>query len=158
MLDAFADNRLRKYHTKLIVAGEFYENEEGYREKIKDLQLEPWVELHTEFIPNDLVNAYFSACDIVTQPYKTATQSGVTQIAFHFEKAMLVTKVGGLAEIVPHGLIGYALTPDAKAIAEALVDFFENNRQAEFESNVIKEKNKYAWSKLTEKIIALSQK
>ncbi|MDD2622084.1 MAG: glycosyltransferase [Bacteroidales bacterium] len=158
LLDAFADNRLRKYHTKLIVAGEFYENEEGYREKIKDLQLEPWVELHTEFIPNDLVNAYFSACDIVTQPYKTATQSGVTQIAFHFEKAMLVTKVGGLAEIVPHGLIGYTLAPDAKTIAEALVDFFENNRQAEFESNVIKEKNKYAWSKLTEKIIALSQK
>ncbi|NLE63707.1 MAG: glycosyltransferase [Bacteroidales bacterium] len=155
LLDAFADNRLRKFNTKLIVAGEFYEDETLYRQKIKDLQLEPWIELHTDFIPNNKVNAYFSACDIVTQPYKTATQSGVTQIAFHFEKAMLVTKVGGLAEIVPHGLIGYAVAPQVNDIADALYDFFEHNRQESFEKNVINEKSKYAWNKLTAQINSL---
>ena len=155
LLDAFADNRLRKFNTKLIVAGEFYEDETLYRQKIKDLQLEPWIELHTDFIPNNKVNAYFSACDIVTQPYKTATQSGVTQIAFHFDKAMLVTKVGGLAEIVPHGLIGYAVDPQVNDIANALYDFFEHNRQESFEKNVINEKSKYAWNKLTAQINSL---
>lgn len=155
LLDAFVDNRLRKFNTKLIVAGEFYEDETLYRQKIKDLQLEPWIELHTDFIPNNKVNAYFSACDIVTQPYKTATQSGVTQIAFHFDKAMLVTKVGGLAEIVPHGLIGYAVDPQVNDIANALYDFFEHNRQESFEKNVINEKSKYAWNKLTAQINSL---
>lgn len=155
LLDAFADNCLRKFNTKLIVAGEFYEDETLYRQKIKDLQIEPWIELHTDFIPNNKVNAYFSACDIVTQPYKTATQSGVTQIAFHFEKAMLVTKVGGLAEIVPHGLIGYAVAPQVNDIADALYDFFEHNRQESFEKNVINEKSKYAWNKLTAQINSL---
>lgn len=155
LLDAFADSRLRKFNTKLIVAGEFYEDETLYRQKIKDLKLESFVELHTDFIPNDKVNAYFSACDIVTQPYKTATQSGVTQIAFHFEKAMLVTKVGGLAEIVPHGLIGYAVAPEANAIADALYDFYEHNRQEYFEKNVINEKSKYTWNKLTAQINTL---
>jgi len=158
LLDAFADKRLRAFNTKLIVAGEFYEDENLYLEKIKKLHLEPLVELHTNFIPNSLVNAYFSACDIITQPYKTATQSGVTQIGFHFEKAMLVTKVGGLAEIVPHGIIGYAVAPDAKEIADALVDFYENQRQQNFEANVIKEKDKYSWDKLTTKIQSLYEK
>lgn len=157
LIEAFADPRLRKFNIKLIVAGEFYENESSYKDKIKELNLESLVVLHTDFIPNAMVNAYFSACDIVTQPYKTATQSGVTQIAFHFEKAMLVTKVGGLAEIVPHGVIGYATAPDSQEIAEALLDFYENNRQQPFETNVIKEKDKYAWDKLTGKIQSLYQ-
>ncbi len=157
LLEAFADERLRIYNTKLIIAGEFYEDENLYLEKIKKFKLESWVELRTDFIPNSLVNAYFSACDIVTQPYKTATQSGVTQIGFHFEKAMLVTKVGGLAEIIPHGIIGYAVAPNAKEIANALVDFYENQRQQTFETNVIKEKDKYSWSQLTTNIQSLYQ-
>jgi glycosyltransferase involved in cell wall biosynthesis len=155
LLDAFADERLRQYNTKLIVAGEFYEGELFYRQKIKELELENLVILHTDFIPNDKVNVYFSVCDIITQPYKTATQSGVTQIAFHFNKSMLVTKVGGLAEIVPHGVIGYAVAPESSEIAASLVDFYENNRQEIFEKNIIKEKNKYAWNILTAKIQSL---
>jgi len=157
LLEAFADERLRKYNTKLIIAGEFYEDKAVYEDKIKNLHLESWVELRTDFIPNSLVNAYFSACDIITQPYKTATQSGVTQIGFHFEKAMLVTKVGGLAEIIPHGIIGYAVAPDTNEIADALVDFYENQRQQTFEANVIKEKDKYSWTRLTTKIQSLYQ-
>ncbi|NLJ83064.1 MAG: glycosyltransferase [Bacteroidales bacterium] len=157
LLEAFADERLRKYNTKLIVAGEFYEDENLYLNQIKKLNIESWVELHTDFIPDSLVNAYFSACDIIAQPYKTATQSGVTQIGFHFEKAMLVTKVGGLPEIIPHGIIGYAVEPQPNEIADALVDFFQNQRQQSFEQNVINEKDKYAWHRLTAKIQSLYQ-
>ena len=149
LLDAFADNRLKEAGVKLLVAGEFYGDPEPYLNKIKELGIEDRVVLCTDFIPDSEVNRYFSAADIVAQPYKTATQSGVTQIAFHFEKPMLVTNVGGLAEIVPDGKIGYVTEPDSEQIADALCRFFAENRQAEFEKNVVEEKKKYAWSAFT---------
>lgn len=150
LLDAFGNKRLRELNVKLIVAGEFYGNEEQYMKQIKDLGIEDRVELHTYFIPDDKVNNYFCAADIVAQPYKTATQSGVTQVAFHFEKSMLVTNVGGLPEIVPHGKIGYVVEPDANEIAKALIDFYENEREKEFEQNVKEEKRKYEWANMIE--------
>lgn len=148
LLEAFANPRLRELNVKLIVAGEFYGNEEVYMKQIKDFGIQDRVELHTYFIPDNKVNNYFCAADIVAQPYKSATQSGVTQIAFHFEKSMLVTNVGGLPEIVPHGKIGYVVEPDADDIAKALIDFYENNREQEYENNVKLEKQKYAWSNM----------
>lgn len=150
LLDAFGNERLRELNVKLIVAGEFYGNEEQYMKQIKDLGIEDRVELHTYFIPDDKVNNYFCSADIVAQPYKTATQSGVTQVAFHFEKSMLVTNVGGLPEIVPHGKIGYVVEPDANEIAKALIDFYENEREKEFEQNVKEEKRKYEWVNMIE--------
>lgn len=150
LLDAFGNKRLRELNVKLIVAGEFYGNEEQYMKQIKDLGIEDRVELHTYFIPDDKVNNYFCAADIVAQPYRTATQSGVTQVAFHFEKSMLVTNVGGLPEIVPHGKIGYVVEPDANEIAKALIDFYENEREKEFEQNVKEEKRKYEWVNMIE--------
>ena len=150
LLGAFADERLRQQNVKLIVAGEFYGDPEPYYKQIKDLRIEDRVVLCTDFIPDSEVNRYFSAADIVAQPYKTATQSGVTQIAFHFEKPMLVTNVGGLPEIVPDGKIGYVTEPDAKQIADALYRFFQEHKQEEFERNVAEEKKKYAWSRFVE--------
>lgn len=150
LLDAFGNKRLRELNVKLIVAGEFYGNEEQYMKQIKDLGIEDRVELHTYFIPDDKVNNYFCAADIVAQPYRTATQSGVTQVAFHFEKSMLVTNVGGLPEIVPHGKIGYVVEPDANEIAKALIDFYENEREKEFEQNVKEKKRKYEWVNMIE--------
>lgn len=150
LLEAFADDRLRNRNVKLIVAGEFYGDPEPYLKKIKDLGIEEKMVLCTDFIPDSEVNRYFSAADIVAQPYKTATQSGVTQIAFHFEKPMLVTNVGGLPEIVPNGKIGYVVEPNPKSIADALCRFFTENKQQEFERNVVEEKKKYAWSTFIE--------
>ena len=158
MLEAFADDRLRQQNVKLIVAGEFYGDPEPYLKKIKDLGIEEKVVLCTDFIPDSEVNRYFSAADIVAQPYKTATQSGVTQIAFHFEKPMLVTHVGGLAEIVPDGKIGYVVEPDSKQIADALCKFFEKHKQEEFEKNVVEEKKKYAWTTFTAAIDSVLKK
>jgi len=98
------------------------------------------------------VKNYFSIADIVAQPYRSATQSGVSQIAYHFEKPMLVTNVGGLSEIVPHGKVGYVVEPEPVHIANALFDFFTNKRSAEFTENLKTEKQKYAWSKMTSAI------
>lgn len=152
LLEAFADERLRKFPLKLIVAGEFYENPEPYLSQIAKLKLGNFVELRTVFIPDSEVRNYFSVADIVAQPYRTATQSGVSQIAYHFEKPMLVTNVGGLAEIVPHGKVGYVVDVEPAKIADALVDFYENKRAAEFIENIKTEKLKYAWSQMTEAI------
>ena len=157
LLDAFADSRLKDLNVKLIVAGEFYGDPQPYLEQVRRLGIGDRVVLATDFIPDHEVNRYFGACDIVAQPYKSATQSGVTQIAFHFEKPMLVTDVGGLAEIVPHGKIGYVVAPDAHEIADALADYFENRREEVFTQGVREDKKKYAWSSMTEAIDGLLQ-
>ena len=157
LLEAFADDRFKSANVKLLVAGEFYGDSALYLNKIKELQIEDRVVLCTDFIPDSEVNRYFSAADIVAQPYKTATQSGVTQIAFHFEKPMLVTNVGGLPEIVPDGKIGYVVEPEAQQIADALCRFFAENKQEEFERNIVEEKKKYAWSRFVERMGELCQ-
>ena len=152
LLDAFADGRLRKYPVKLIVAGEFYDDPKPYLEQIEKHGLNDFIIIENQYIKDDDVKYYFNAVDIVVQPYKTATQSGVTQIAYHFEKPMLVTNVGGLGEIIPNGKVGYVVEPNTSAIAEALVDFCENDRYDNFVEGVRDEKQKYQWSNMTEAI------
>ncbi|MBR4804196.1 MAG: glycosyltransferase [Bacteroidales bacterium] len=158
LLEAFANEWLRQSDVKLIVAGEFYGDSAPYLQQIEQLGIADKVVLCTDFIPDSEVNRYFSVADIVAQPYKTATQSGVTQIAFHFEKPMLVTNVGGLAEIVPDGKIGYVVEPDKDQIAMALRRFFEENKKDEFEANIVEEKQKYSWSRFTDAIETVAGK
>ncbi len=148
LINAFADERLRKFPVKLLVAGEYYSNPESYLKLIAEKKLEEFIELRTDFIPDDEVRLYFSAVDMVVQPYKSATQSGVTQIGYHFNKPMLVTNVGGLSEIIPDGKIGYVVEPASQKIADALVDFYENERMAEFEANMSEEKKKFSWANM----------
>ena len=157
LLKAFADNRLNNGKNKLIVAGEFYEDNAIYMDLIEKYQLQESIVLATKFIPDEEVVNYFCAADIIVQPYKHATQSGVTQIAYHFEKPMLVTDVGGLKEIVPHNKVGYVTNPDEKEVAEALIDFYENNRSQEFINGVKEEKQKYTWQTMIDNIYNLYQ-
>lgn len=157
LLKAFADNRLNNGKNKLIVAGEFYEDNSVYMDLIEKYQLQESIVLATKFIPDEEVVNYFCAADIIVQPYKHATQSGVTQIAYHFEKPMLVTDVGGLKEIVPHNKVGYVTNPDEKEVAEALIDFYENNRSQEFINGVKEEKQKYTWQTMIDNIYNLYQ-
>lgn len=149
LIDAFADDRLRKNDVKLIVAGEFYDDEKPYLEQIKKHNLEDFIIIENQYISDDNVKYYFNVADIVVQPYKSATQSGVTQIAYHFEKPMLVTNVGGLGEIIPDGKVGYVVEPKPSSIADALVDFFENGRFDAFVEGVRDEKQTYQWSNMT---------
>ena len=148
LLEAFADARLAQLPIKLIIAGEFYEDAAPYEALIERHQLENRLVRATDFIPNELVADYFCAADLVVQPYKNATQSGVSQIAYHFERPMLVTDVGGLAELVPNEIVGYVVPPTAQAIADALVDFYANGREEEFAAGVRAEARKFSWEVL----------
>ena len=152
LLKAYADIRFRSMNVRLIVAGEFYSGSEKYLELEKELGLEGMIVWKSDFVPDSEVRYCFGAADIIVQPYKSATQSGVTQIAYHFEKPMLVTDVGGLAEIVPDGKVGYVVKPETDAIADALVDFFGNGRQEQFTDGILQEKKKYAWSNMTRSV------
>ena len=133
----------------LIIAGEFYEDEDKYLQQISRLGLKNNVIVKNEFVPDADLPKYFGAADLIVQPYKSATQSGVTQVAFHFEKPMLVTNVGGLGEIVHDGKMGYAVDPNPKAIADAIVDYFESDRKESFIEYLRAEKKKYDWDKMT---------
>jgi len=152
LLKAMADERLKSRQMKVIVAGEFYTNPEPYLKIIEDNNLKDAIILRTDFIPDSKVADFFNAVDLVVQPYKDATQSGVTQVAYHFEKPMITTNVGGLAEIVPHGKVGYVVNPDATEIATAILHFFEGNKSGEFVENLKIEKQKYTWDKMIETI------
>lgn len=153
LLQAMADSRLKDI--RLIIAGEFYSDSEPYLRLIRELGLEEKVILHTDYIPNEQINRYFCAADLVVQPYKTATQSGVTQIGYHFNKAMLVTDVGGLGEIIADGKSGYVVKPEISAIADAIVDFYDQGRQADFEQETMKLKEQFSWNKMTDVMMEL---
>lgn len=155
LLAAMADERLEQLGVRLIVAGEFYGDAKPYEEQLRSLDLGGRVVMHTDFIPDSEVNRYFCAADIVAQPYKSATQSGVTQIAFHFERPMLVTNVGGLPEIVPDGQVGFVVEPEPQAIADALVRYFAEDWHDRLTEGVRREKRKYLWSNMTEAIETL---
>ena len=152
LLKAIADERIDDYPIKLIVAGEFYEKKEPYLQMIDNYKINDKVIICDRYIPDEEVKNFFNMADMVVQPYRSATQSGVTQVAYHFGKPMLVTDVGGLREIVPDGVVGYVVEPQPDKIADAICDFYDNDRKEFFEKNIIEEKKKYEWSKMTETI------
>jgi D-inositol-3-phosphate glycosyltransferase len=154
LIEAFADDRLKNRKLKLIIAGEFYEESKPYKEMISKYNIKDII-LFERFINDEEVRIFFSAADLIVQPYKSATQSGVTQIAYHFEKPMLVTNVGGLKEIVPDGKCGYVVNTDPEEIANAITDFYENNRQESFIKGIKIEKEKYLWSRMTASVLGV---
>ena len=137
-------------HLKLIVAGEFYDDENFYKNLIQAQDIENEVVIKSDFIADEQVRYYFAAADIVVQPYRSATQSGISQIAYHFEKPMLVSNVGGLPEIVPHGVAGYVVEPTPQYIADALADFYKNDRLTAFTEGVIEQKKRFSWEAMVE--------
>ncbi|MDY0104544.1 MAG: glycosyltransferase [Lentimicrobium sp.] len=145
LLKAMVNPEIRALNIKLIVAGEFYTDSKPYYELIKSLGIEDVVIMSNDFIPDGDVNKYFSACDVVVQPYKSATQSGVTQIAYHFNKPMIITNVGGLGEFVPDGIAGFVVEPNSEAVAESIISFYKENREKVFSANVAELKEKYSW-------------
>lgn len=158
LLKAMAEPELAKMdNVKLIIAGEFYGDSAPYFKLISDLNLETRVVLRTDYIPNEAINSYFCASDLIVQPYKTATQSGVTQIGYHFGKPMLVTNVGGLPEIIGDKVSGYVVEPNERAIAQAIADFYNNNRYDSFAAATLERKKDFEWDKLTRAIINLSE-
>jgi glycosyltransferase involved in cell wall biosynthesis len=151
LLAAMADERIQHGKIRLVVAGEFYEDSKPYLDLIASLQLGDAVIMRTEFIPDSDVKYYLCAADLVVQPYRSATQSGVTPLAYHFEKPMLVTNVGALPDMVPHEKVGLVTSPDAASLADGILRFFELGA-GHFIPHIREEKKKYTWQKMEESI------
>lgn len=155
LLEAMTLPETRENNIKLIVAGEFYTASKPYLEFINKHGIADRVILRTDFIPDSEVSLYFSAADLVVQPYKHATQSGVTQIAYHFGVPMVVTNVGGLAEFIPDGKVGYVVEPNPKAVAEGISRFFNNRKSLPFKDFIEQEKKRYSWDYFVASILKL---
>jgi glycosyltransferase involved in cell wall biosynthesis len=152
-----ANKGIKKANIKLLIAGEFYEDEKQYHELIQQYNLQDQVILRTNFIPDSEVRSYLCAADCVIQPYRNATQSGVTPLAYHFEKPMVVTNVGGLPSLVPHKKVGLVAEPEPTAIAEAILEFYSLGEEF-FIPHLRSEKQKYSWAVLTKAIRDLADK
>lgn len=151
------DNASETAGLKLLVAGEFYEDEKQYLELIDKWDLKDRVILKTAFIPDSEVRYYLCAADAVVQPYRSATQSGVTPLAYHFEKPMIVTNVGGLPSLVPHRKSGLVTEPDPRAIAGSIMQFYRLGENY-FIPHLRSEKQKFSWQNIVDAVIVLASK
>ena len=155
LLNAMKIIKEKGNNIKLLIAGEFYEDEKPYRDLIEANQIHDLLIMRTEFIADNDVKYYLCAADAVVQPYRNATQSGVTPLAYHFEKPMIVTNVGSLPALVPDGKVGLVAEPEARSIAAAIVRYFELGENY-FIPHLRSEKQKYSWQNLTDAIIKLA--
>ncbi|MBI3234790.1 MAG: glycosyltransferase [Bacteroidetes bacterium] len=157
LIRTMAHPLIKELSVKAIIAGEFYEDAKPYEDLIDELGVRNQLVMKTDFIPNSEVSKYFSAADIVVQPYHSATQSGVTQIAYYYGNPMLVTNVGGLAELVPHQEVGYVSSQEIDEIASYIVDFYKNNRMEEMSKKVVENSYKFSWSNMVESLLKLAK-
>ncbi|MCJ7801362.1 MAG: glycosyltransferase, partial [Candidatus Marinimicrobia bacterium] len=142
----------------VIVAGECYEKTEKYSDIIKKLKIQESVDLKLKFIPDKEVSEYFSAADVVALPYRTATQSGITQIAYNFNRPVIVSDVGGLAEIVLNGKTGFVVKPDSNEFAKAIVKYFKEDKFDEFSNYIQNHKQLFTWEKFADNLMKLAKK
>lgn len=136
---------------KLLIAGEFYEDQTNYTALLNDASIKDSLIIHTEFIPDSMVKYYLCAADCVVQPYRNATQSGVTPLAYHYEVPMIVTNVGGLPSLVPDKKVGLVAEPNAESVAEKVKDYFDLGEEF-FLPHLREEKKKYSWDKMVDNI------
>ena len=155
LLEAMADPAVKKAGIRLLVAGEFYEEQKGYQEQIDLLGIRDQLYLRTDFIPDSEVKYYLCAADAVIQPYRNATQSGVTPLAYHFEKPMVVTNVGGLPALVPDKKVGLVTEPDPAAIAGGILQFYQLGEDY-FIPHLREEKKKYSWDRMVSSLTQLA--
>ena len=153
LIEALGVEAVKELDLHLIVAGEFYEDQKKYLDLIDRLGLTDSITIRSDYIPQEDVKYYFCASNLVAQTYRSATQSGVTQIAYQFDRPMLVTNVGGLPEIVPDDECGFVVDPNPDAIAHAIVRFFKENKEKVFSENVARKKHELSWKYFTEKFL-----
>jgi D-inositol-3-phosphate glycosyltransferase len=154
LIESFARSEEAKKQYKLIVAGEFYDDPTPYFDQIKNLGIEDLVIIRNQYIPDNQIKYYFSIADLITQTYRTATQSGISQLAFHFEKPLLVTRVGGLGEIVIDGKTGYVADADVDSITAQINQFIADKDKMDYLPAIQEEKKKYTWKAFVETLLA----
>lgn len=162
LIDALAELIEKDNSYKLLAVGEFYDDEKFYRDKVETLKLNAHVKLLNQFIPNEEVAKYFEPADLVVLPYRSATQSGILNLAYGFLKPVLVTNVGGLAEFVDNGKTGYVIKPDSqKDLVEGIINFFRQRQNVNFAENISNRVTKNSFNNLPslfEEIISDSEK
>jgi len=148
---------LSKIDITLLIVGEFWKNKNQYIDLIKNLRIEDKIIIVDKYVPNEEVGKYFSAADVVVQPYVSATGSGIVQIAFGFNKPVISTGVGSLLEVVEDGKTGYLVSPGSSSeLAKAIVKFFENKKSGEFIENIKKENYRFSWDRIVDAIEELT--
>ena len=153
LLQAMPIIRQQLENVKLMVVGAFGSDKEDYLTIIREHHLEQNIEVIDGYTPDHEVEKYFAGCDLVVLPYESATQSGIVQIAYGFEKPVIVTNVGGLPDVVIDGKTGYIVpSQQPKALAEAIVRYFQLQKEQEFTENVRKEAYRFSWDRMTEKV------
>ena len=157
LIEAMSDPAIQAAGIKLVIAGEFYESPTPYLEQINALGLSDCISVYNEYIGERDVKLYVSAADFIIQPYRNATQSGVTPMAYHFLKPMLVTNVGGLADTVPHDKVGLVVEPNPSAIAKGILQLYDRGT-AHFMQHLVSEKKKYSWEQMRQSFLTLYQK
>jgi glycosyltransferase involved in cell wall biosynthesis len=158
LMNAIADfkkNNTANTNVKFLIAGEFYEDRKPIDDLIKSLQIEDALIMRTDFIPDSEVRNYLCAADVVIQPYRSATQSGVTPLAYHFEIPMIVSNVGGLPALVPDYKVGLIAEPNPISISEKIQEFFSLSPDY-FLPGLLEEKQKYSWDVMANEILQLS--
>jgi glycosyltransferase involved in cell wall biosynthesis len=156
MIDAMKEVK-KSLRVKLLVVGEFYDDEEKYRWHISDAQVRDVIDVVSDYVPNEKVGEYFSAADVVILPYLSATQSGIAQIAYNFDKPVIATNVGGLAEVVVDGVSGLIVPPnDPLKLAAAIRKFYSENLESKLSAGAAREKKKYSWERMVEAIEQLT--
>lgn len=153
LLRAMAEPALKESGIKLMVAGEFYESEKETHDLVERLGIKNRVYFYSSFIPDAEVSSFFSAANLLVQPYLTATQSGITQIAFHFGLPMVVTAVGGLPEMVENEKEGYVCETNPMSVSKAISMYFDQNREADFTDAVLKKAPRYSWQYFIETLL-----
>lgn len=156
LLEAMKLLKERDFKVQLWVVGDFGEDKDEYVEQIRAFEIGDQVQMVQGYVPDDEVEKYFAASDLVVLPYLSATQSGIVQIAFGFEKPVLVTEVGGLPDVVTNGKTGYVVEPrSAEMIAEAIMDYYINNRREAFVSQIEKEKDRFSWKTFVDTLMEM---
>ena len=159
LLDAMKEiqnSKVKNQNIKLLIAGEFYDDPKFYTEQIDRLGISDNLILHTDFIPDSEVKNYLCAADVVIQPYRNATQSGVTPLAYHFEVPMIVTNVGGLPAMVPNNKVGLVAKPTAASLAEKILEYFKKGENY-FLPHLLEEKKKFSWTKMLQSILEVAK-
>ena len=140
-------------NVKLLIVGDFGSDKQSYLDLIIGNKVEDIIDIHDGYIPDREVEKYFASCDLVVLPYESATQSGIVQIAYGFEKPVIVTDVGGLPDVVTDGKTGYVVEAKSPmALAEAVKKYFLQNKEEEFVENVRSEAYRFGWERMVEKL------
>lgn len=153
LLKAMPKVKEKLRNVKLMVVGSFADDKSDYMQLISDMHIEDCIDIKDGYTPDNEVEKYFASCDVVVLPYESATQSGIVQIAYGFEKPVIVTNVGGLPDVVTDGKTGYVVeSGNPEALAESIVKYFESDKEEEFVRNVREEAYRFSWDRMVEKI------